>query len=114
MTRGRLLLVAGTGLTLLLSAWVAAAGPVAIFRRQNANAVSPGRPRGSDFAEWSNVPPPPDKIYTSTDANEAVVAVIVWGLKLAIVGTSCSQSQSQAGSCADEKSISGPPLMTSS
>ncbi len=86
MTRGRLLLVAGTGLTLLLSAWVAAAGPVAIFRRQNANAFSPGRPRGSDFEEWSNVPPPPDKIYTSTDANEAVVAVIVWGLKLAIVG----------------------------
>lgn len=86
MTRGRLLLVAGTGLTLLLSAWVAAAGPVAIFRRQSANAFFQGRPRGSDFEEWSNVPPPPDKIYTSSDANEAVVAVIVWGLKLAIVG----------------------------
>jgi hypothetical protein len=79
------LLVAGAGLTLLLSAWVSAAGPVAIFRRQNAGGFSPGRARGSDFEEWSNVPPPPDKIYTSSDANEAVVAVIVWGLKLAIV-----------------------------
>ena len=85
MTRGRRLLVAGAGLTLLLSAWVSAAGPVAIFQRQNAGGFSQRRPRGSDFEEWSNVPPPPDKIYTSSDANEAAVAVIVWGLKLAIV-----------------------------
>jgi hypothetical protein len=79
-------LLAGGGLVLLLSAWVASAGPVALFARQDPNALSARRARGSDFEAWSNVPPAPDKIYTSSTANEAVVATIVWGLKLAIVG----------------------------
>jgi hypothetical protein len=84
VTRGRRLLLAGAGLTLLLSAWVTAAGPVALFARQNPNAITRRRAPGSDFEQWSNVAPPPDKIYSSSDANEAVVAAIVWGLKLAI------------------------------
>jgi hypothetical protein len=78
--------VAGAGLVLLLGAWVAAAGPVAIFARQSRDPSAALRPApGSDFEEWSNVPPPPDRIYTSSDLSEAVVAAIVWGLKLAIV-----------------------------
>ncbi|HEX5523581.1 MAG TPA: DUF4129 domain-containing protein [Pedococcus sp.] len=85
MTRGRWLLLGAAGTTLLLSAWVAAAGPVALFARQNADPVAARRPPGSDFDQFSNVPPPPKKIYSSSDANETVVAVIVWGLKLAIV-----------------------------
>lgn len=85
MRRGRLLLPAGALTTLLVGAWVASAGPVALFRRQNLSGFS-GRPApGSDFEQWSNVLPPPKKIYHSADANETVVAVIVWGLKLAIV-----------------------------
>lgn len=85
MSRGRALIVGGTGLTLLVSAWVASAGPVALFRRQNLSGFSERAAPGTDFEEWSNVPPPPKKIYTSADANETVVAVIVWGLKLAVV-----------------------------
>jgi hypothetical protein len=78
--------VAGAGLLLLLGAWVTAAGPVAIFARQSLDPSAPRRPApGSDFEEWSNVPPPPDRIYASSDVSDAVVAVIVWGLKLAIV-----------------------------
>lgn len=85
MRRGRWLLPAGACTTLLFGAWVASAGPVALFRRQNLSGFS-GRPApGSDFEQWSNVLPPPKKIYHSADANETVVAVIVWGLKLAIV-----------------------------
>ena len=59
---------------------VTAAGPVALFARQNPNAITRRRAPGSDFEQWSNVAPPPDKIYSSSDANEAVVAAIVWGL----------------------------------
>lgn len=78
-------MLAGAATTLLLSAWVAAAGPVAIFARKNANPLTQRRAPGTDFEAWSNVAPPPKKIYTSSDASESVVAVIVWGLKLAIV-----------------------------
>lgn len=85
MSRGRGPLLAGAGVTLLVGAWVASAGPVALFRRQNLSGFSERKAPGSDFEEWSNVPPPPKKIYSSADANEAVVAVIVWGLKLLIV-----------------------------
>lgn len=77
-------MLAGAAVTLLVGAWVASAGPVALFRRQNLSGFSERKAPGSDFEEWSNVPPPPKKIYTSADANETVVAVIVWGLKLAI------------------------------
>jgi hypothetical protein len=77
--------VAGAALTLLLGAWVAAAGPVAIFARANLDPSGADRiGRQAPVEEWSNVPPPPDRIYYSSDANETVVAVIVWGLKLAI------------------------------
>lgn len=85
MSRGRGPLLAGAGVTLLVGAWVASAGPVALFRRQNLSGFSERKAPGSDFEEWSNVPPPPKKIYSSADANETVVAVIVWGLKLLIV-----------------------------
>jgi hypothetical protein len=85
MSRGRGLVLGGAGVTLLVGAWVASAGPVALFRRQNLSGFSGRKAPGSDFEEWSNVPPPPKKIYTSADANETVVAVIVWGLKLLIV-----------------------------
>jgi uncharacterized protein DUF4129 len=78
--------LAGAALTLLLGAWVTASGPVALFARQTPGTGTTARAPGSDFEQWSNVPPPPKKIYTSSDANEAVVAVIVWGLKLAIAG----------------------------
>ena len=78
-------MLAGAAVTLLVGAWVASAGPVALFRRQNLSGFSERKAPGSDFEEWSNVPPPPKKIYSSADANEAVVAVIVWGLKLLIV-----------------------------
>ncbi|SES12252.1 protein of unknown function [Pedococcus cremeus] len=77
-------MLAGAAVTLLVGAWVASAGPVALFRRQNLSGFSERKAPGSDFEEWSNVPPPPKKIYTSADANETVVAIIVWGLKLAI------------------------------
>ena len=77
-------MLAGAAVTLLVGAWVASAGPVALFRRQNLSGFSERTAPGSDFEEWSNVAPPPKKIYTSADANETVVAVIVWGLKLAI------------------------------
>ena len=79
-------MLAGAALTLLLGAWVTASGPVALFARQTPGTGTTARAPGSDFEQWSNVPPPPKKIYTSSDANEAVVAVIVWGLKLAIAG----------------------------
>ena len=79
-------MLAGAALTLLLGAWVTASGPVALFARQTPGTGTAARAPGSDFEQWSNVPPPPKKIYTSSDANEAVVAVIVWGLKLAIAG----------------------------
>lgn len=78
-------MLAGAAVTLLVGAWVASAGPVALFRRQNLSGFSERKAPGSDFEEWSNVPPPPKKIYSSADANETVVAVIVWGLKLLIV-----------------------------
>jgi len=85
VSRGRGLLLGGAGVTLLVGAWVASAGPVALFRRQNLSGFSERKAPGTDFEEWSNVPATPKKIYTSADANETVVAVIVWGLKLAIV-----------------------------
>lgn len=78
-------MLAGALTTLLVGAWVASAGPVALFRRQNLSGFSERAAPGTDFEEWSNVPPEPKKIYTSADANETVVAVIVWGLKLAVV-----------------------------
>ena len=86
MGRGRSAAAGGAALTLLLCAWVAAAGPVAIFRAPDANAFSTARAPRLGLRAVEQRPPPPKKIYTSTDANEAVVAVIVWGLKLAIVG----------------------------
>ena len=85
MTRGRGLVLGGAGVTLLVGAWVASAGPVALFRRQNLSGFGERKAPGSDFEEWSNVPPSPKKIYTSAHADETVVAVIVWGLKLLIV-----------------------------
>jgi hypothetical protein len=78
-------MLGGALTTLLVGAWVASAGPVALFRRQNLSGFSERSTPGTDFEEWSNVPPPPKKIYTSADANETVVAVIVWGLRLLIV-----------------------------
>ena len=78
-------MLAGALTTLFVGAWVASAGPVALFRRQNLSGFSERAAPGTDFEQWSNVPPEPKKIYTSADANETVVAVIVWGLKLAIV-----------------------------
>ena len=78
-------MLVGAVTTLFVGAWVASAGPVALFRRQNLSGFSERSARGSDFEEWSNVPPPPKKIYSSADANETVVAVIVWGLRLLIV-----------------------------
>ena len=85
-------MLAGAALTLLLGAWVTASGPVALFARQTPGTGTTTRAPGSDFEQWSNVPPPPKKIYTSSDANEAVVAVIVWGLKLAIAGIVASRA----------------------
>ena len=78
-------MVTGALTTLLVGAWVASAGPVALFRRQNLSGFSERSAPGTDFEEWSNVPPPPKKIYSSADANETVVAVIVWGLRLLVV-----------------------------
>ncbi len=78
-------MLAGALTTLFVGAWVASAGPVALFRRQNLSGFSERAAPGTDFEQWSNVPPEPKKIYTSADANETVVAVIVWGLKLAVV-----------------------------
>lgn len=78
-------MVTGALTTLFVGAWVASAGPVALFRRQNLSGFSERSARGTDFEEWSNVPPPPEKIYSSADADETVVAVIVWGLRLLIV-----------------------------
>lgn len=84
VTRGRGLVLGGAGVTLLVGAWVASAGPVALFRRQNLSGFSERTAPGAPYEEWSNVPPPPKKIYTSAHADETVVAVIVWGLKLLI------------------------------
>ena len=78
-------MLVGAVTTLFVGAWVASAGPVALFRRQNLSGFGERSARGSDFEQWSNVPPPPKKIYSSADANETVVAVIVWGLRLLIV-----------------------------
>jgi hypothetical protein len=78
-------MLAGALTTLFVGAWAASAGPVALFRRQNLSGFGERRAPGSDFEQWSNVPPPPKKIYSSADANETVVAVIVWGLRLLIV-----------------------------
>jgi hypothetical protein len=83
--RGRLLMLAGALTTLFVGAWVASAGPVALFRRQNLSGFSERPAAGTDFEEWSNVPPPPEKIYSSADADETVVAIIVWGLRFLVV-----------------------------
>lgn len=80
-------LAAGTAFVLLVTAWVSAAGPVGIFRRQDRTPTADSRiGRRDEFQEWSNVPPPITRIGRQAQPNELLVTLIVWGLRLTVLG----------------------------
>lgn len=79
-------LAAAGALTLLLGAWVSAAGPVGIFRRADLSPSADRSARSFNLGEWSNVAPPPKRVYSQPQPNDLLVSVIVWGLKLVVAG----------------------------
>lgn len=86
MTTRRWAWTAGSAATLLLAGWVSASGPVGIFQRQDLSGFQERTIPQSDFEEGSNVAPPVKRIYSQPDANDVLVNLILWGMRLVLVG----------------------------
>ena len=86
MTRKGWGLLAGTALTLLLSAWVSAAGPVGVFARQDFSGPGTSAP-GEEYASGAlqgTVKEIGDKGRTA-QASSAAAEVVAWTIKIVLV-----------------------------